>query len=101
MLWRQLFAAGTTAICALGSSGCISPATNLVPGAVPEGQGAMFGKIEVLNEGDTVTGSCYLLLSDEQSRGKVGLSLDDTGWVFTAVRTGPTYIGTLCTVGGL
>ncbi|MET0793568.1 MAG: hypothetical protein ABW061_18760 [Polyangiaceae bacterium] len=86
----------------LGAVGCASSAVNLEPSKVPSDQGALFGHIEVENQGKDITGSCYVALSDEGQRQKANLSLDRTGWLFTAVPRGSTYLSTvMCVVGGL
>ena len=86
----------------LGTVGCASSATNLKPGSGPTGQGALFGRIEVQNQGEDVTGSCYVGLSDAAEHQKANLSLDKSGWLFTSVNRGPTYVSDLlCTLGDL
>jgi hypothetical protein len=86
---------------ALGALGCVSSATDLKPANVPSSEGALFGSIEVQNDGKPVTGSCYLGLTDSRGHQKANLSLDKSGWVFTSVKRGPTYLSdVLCTLGG-
>jgi len=88
-------------ICALGSSACASSASNLRLGDIPRDQGALFGNVEVVNEGENVTGSCYVTFTDGGDVVKGNLSLDETGWVFTAVAPGPTYLNQVrCLLGG-
>jgi len=85
----------------LGLLGCVSSGTNLKPGNVPKDRGALFGRIEVENQGKDVTGACYVALSDEAEHQKANLSLDRSGWLFTTVTRGETYLSTvMCTVGG-
>ncbi|MEN9578798.1 MAG: hypothetical protein RJA70_1807 [Pseudomonadota bacterium] len=74
---------------ALGPLGCVRSATNLKPMKVPNSEGALFGRIEVESNGEPVTRSCYLSLTDSKEHQKAYLSLDKSGWVFTSVERGP------------
>ena len=95
-------AAFSALLTSLGPLGCVSSATNLKPTKIPSSDGALFGRIEVQNDGEPVTGSCYLGLTDSKEHQKANLSLDKSGWVFTSVKRGPTYLSdVLCTLGGL
>jgi len=96
------FLSCATVMCALWSSACATSATNLRPGELAKNQGAVFGHIEVVNQGEEVTSRCYVLLTDEGDHRKAYLSLDKTGWVFTAVDPGTTHLRKfICTLGDL
>jgi len=103
MTQRYSFMSRFPVICALGlgSIACASPAANLRPREINREQGAVFGHIKVVNKGQEVTQDCYVELTDEVQRRKAYMSLDDTGWVFTAVNRGPTCLSrVICTLGG-
>jgi hypothetical protein len=81
--------------------GCAGEAANLVPTQVPDGDGAIFGRVEVSNLGQPVTENCYATFTDSADEVKAHVSLDRSGWVFTTTEPGPTLLGRIiCTLGG-
>lgn len=65
---------------------------NLVPQHVDGGQGAFFGHIEVVDVGGKdITGECYIYWADGVDH-KRAMKLDYTGWVFSTVPIGPTFL---------
>ena len=55
-----------------------------------------------MNKDEDVTTHCYAKFSDEKESRKAYKSLDSSGWVFTSVKSGDTYLDmVLCTVGGM
>jgi hypothetical protein len=97
----RLGTVGLGAALAIHGSGCASPASNLRIDAVAAGHGAFFGRINVRNEGRGVTKHCYVEFTDAAAKRKIYTSLDNTGWVFSEVGNGPTYLSRVtCTLGG-
>lgn len=66
--------------------------TNLRPNALPPGHGAVFGRVQVFKGTKEVTGSCSVSFTDENNQEKGARSLDDSGWVFTSLPEGTTYL---------
>jgi len=86
----------------LACAGCASSAANLQPSKVPAGHGALFGHIAVENQGKDVTSHCYVGLTNSANEQHTYLSLDQSGWLFSSVPRGQTYVSNfLCTLGGL
>jgi hypothetical protein len=84
------------ALAALGTSGCALPAVNLSPREVSADEAAIFGRIEVVNDGERVTERCKVVFTDEDKRDKTPrMKLDESGWVFATVRPGPTYLSSV------
>ncbi len=90
------------ALVAIGASSCATSASSLTPDAVAKNEGAFFGHVAIFNENENVTSSCHAEFTDAKESRKTYLKLDESGWVFTSVKPGPTYFsGVLCTLGGL
>ena len=84
------------------TSACATTAASLSPEHVAAGEGAFFGQVEVETDGENVTSDCYVDFTDSAGERKLYVSLDETGWVFGAVKSGETYLSTVvCTLGGL
>ena len=82
-----------TAACTLMLEGCRgTPAINLRPDNIPQGHGAVFGRVEVFKGKSDVTGACFITFTDENNEDKASLSLNNSGWVMTALNVGPTYL---------
>ena len=82
---------------ALGA--CATAAGAFKPAAVSMEEGSLFGRVVVSNLGEDVTKRCYVELTDESEERLRFLSLDATGWLFTAVRPGKTFLSSVsCTV---
>lgn len=127
--WAASWAA---VLCALCASACASSASNLKPAAIAKGKGAIFGRVIVTNKGENITEECDVHFGgDDEARkaqtdkppqrddpyggmfsgpsgapGQAGspviVSLDETGWIFTTVNTGPTYLKQVsCSLGGM
>ncbi|WP_437521411.1 hypothetical protein WME79_28995 [Sorangium sp. So ce726] len=122
-------------LCALCATACASSASNLRPGALDKGQGAIFGRVLVANRGKDITSDCEIYIGGDDSaqgaqagqgsgsNGSSGgrgyssanpyaspgdtsssrvVSLDETGWIFTAVRVGQVYLKQVsCSLGGV
>ncbi|WP_437566765.1 hypothetical protein [Sorangium sp. So ce542] len=118
-------------LCALCASACGGSASNLRPGAITKDQGAIFGRVRVLNRGKDITGDCDVYFGgDEEARraqpdpppgggdafagrfsssagapGGAGasiVSLDETGWIFTTRAAGKAHLKQVsCSVGSL
>ena len=83
-------------------SACATSSSNLKPGELSNDKGAFFGHIQVFNQNEDVTSSCYVEFTDSEGHRKQYTSLDKTGWIFTSVVPGDTYLSmAICTVGGL
>jgi hypothetical protein len=94
---RRAFAVGSGRVaaglfCAGVLSACGTAAINLQPESVPPDHGAAVGQVRVFKGDSEVTGSCYVQFTDQDKELKAALSLDDSGWVFTPLRAGPTYL---------
>jgi len=62
-------------------------------------EGAVFGRLEVFNDGSPVKSGCTARFAGESGSEKAALELDETGWVFTTLRRGLTYLSVTCTIG--
>jgi hypothetical protein len=91
--------AGLLALAIFGFCGCAA-STNLVPAEIPRGHGAIFGRLEINNNGHPVSERCYVAFSDPDLDIKAYLSLDESGWVFSTTESGPTLLSSVqCTLG--
>jgi hypothetical protein len=73
-------------------SSCGGAASHLTPNQIPAGHGAIFGRVEAFDGGKDVTGSCYVEFTDQAEQQKARVSLDESGWIFISVPSGPTYL---------
>jgi len=74
------------------TAGCGASANNFRPGTVPQGQGAVVGRIQVFKGDSEVTSACSVSFADEEDEQKSNYSLDASGWVFLSVEGGTTYL---------
>jgi len=91
-----------TAVLAALLSACASSATKLRPDRVRAGEGAFFGHVRVLNRDADLTSRCYVVLTDSREDRKASISLDGSGWVYSVVSPGDTYLSrVLCRTTGM
>jgi hypothetical protein len=81
-------------------TGCASAATNLNPAQIPADQGAVIGRVSVFEDGQDITGSCYVEFADSTRAPKVRLSLSDSGMVATAMTIGRSQLSVINCTGG-
>jgi hypothetical protein len=63
-------------------------------------EGALFGRIEVFNDGAPVKSGCTVRLTGDGGSEKAAVSLDEDGWVFTTVTRGLTHVSDVtCAIG--
>lgn len=74
------------------TAGCGASAKAFRPGSVPQGRGAVVGRVQVFKGDSEVTSACYLNFADEQNEPKFNYSLDRSGWVFMEIEGGTTYL---------
>lgn len=106
MLRRQMMTWCTSFLCVLTCSACFPPPDklaprpddlaprpdDLVPRQVDVGQGAFFGHIEVVNgAGKDITSECSVYWTDGDNH-KKAMKLDYSGWVFSTMPIGPTFL---------
>jgi hypothetical protein len=90
MFERSCLPAGAL-LAALGASGCAEVPV-LHPGAIPGGTGAVFGHVQVVGPDGEVTKSCIVEFMNQGFERVALVKLDETGWIFTSLPTGPTYL---------
>ena len=86
---------------ALTLLGCATSSSNLKPSELAPDKGAFFGHVQIFNQAEDITSSCYVEFTDKDDHRKQYTSLDKTGWVFTTGVPGETYLSMgICTIGG-
>lgn len=74
------------------NQGCASSASNLKASEIANDEGAFFGKLTITNHGEDITRKCYVRFVDRNDDKKIYTSLDETGWIFTSAKSGPTIL---------
>ena len=92
MTRNELYLSAATVICALGESACAESALNLRPAMVERTRGAAFGRVTGFKDQEDVTGSCRVIFTGADKVRKKFLALDKTGWIFTGMDPGTTYL---------
>ena len=92
MTRNEFYMSVATVICALGASACAESALSLRPAMVERTQGAAFGRVTGFKDQEDVTDHCRVVFTGADKVTKKYLALDKTGWIFTGMEPGTTYL---------
>jgi hypothetical protein len=94
---REVFL-GFVMTCVIG--GCASGAATLRPDQTARDEAAIFGRVVVHEDDKVITEECYVEITDEHDHRKAYVDLDNSGWVFTTIAPGRSYVSLVLCSGG-